>query len=49
MSAVYRQSTAAIRPAMAADADNRLLWHRRPIRLEAEALRDAMLAASGPA
>ena len=24
-----------------------LLWHRRPVRLEAEAIRDAMLAASG--
>jgi hypothetical protein len=29
------------------DPDNRLLWHRRPIRLEAEVVRDAMLATSG--
>jgi hypothetical protein len=28
----------------AIDPENRLLWHRRPIRLEGEALRDAMLA-----
>ena len=29
------------------DPENRLLWERRPARLEAEPLRDAMLAASG--
>jgi len=29
------------------DADNRLLWRARPRRLEAEALRDAMLSVSG--
>jgi hypothetical protein len=29
------------------DADNALFWHRPPRRLEAEAIRDAMLAASG--
>ncbi len=35
-------------PARAAiDPDNRLLWRRRPLRLEAEALRDAMLAVAG--
>ncbi len=33
--------------APAADPDNRLLWKMRPQRLEAEALRDAMLAVSG--
>ena len=47
MSAVYRQSTAGDPAGIAVDPENRLLWHRRPIRLEAEALRDAMLAASG--
>ena len=46
-SAVYRQSTAGSPAGAAADPDNRLLWHRPLIRLEAEALRDAMLAASG--
>jgi len=46
-SAVYRQSTAGDRGGMAADAENRLLGHRRPTRLEAEPLRDAMLAVSG--
>ena len=46
-SAAYMQST-AFDPAKAAiDPENRLLWHRRPLRLEAEALRDAILAASG--
>ena len=30
-----------------ADPENRLLWRQRMRRLEAEALRDAMLAASG--
>jgi hypothetical protein len=29
------------------DPDNRLLWTRRPLRLEAETLRDAILTASG--
>ena len=29
------------------DPDNRLLWHKPPLRLEAEVLRDAMLAAAG--
>ncbi len=46
MSAAYRQATtdnAAARD----DADNRLLWHMRPRRLEAEAVRDTMLAVAG--
>jgi hypothetical protein len=29
------------------DPNNRLLWHKPPLRLEAEVLRDAMLAAAG--
>ena len=29
------------------DPENRLLWHRRPIRLESEILRDSMLAVAG--
>lgn len=46
-SQAYRRA-AAMRPeAMALDADNRLLWRSGPRRLEAESLRDALLAVSG--
>jgi hypothetical protein len=45
-SATYRQSTAYDAQRSAIDPDNRLLWRRRPQRLEAEILRDAILAAS---
>lgn len=46
-SAVYRMSSDAIPEADARDETNRL-WHRRATRrLEAEAIRDAMLACSG--
>jgi mono/diheme cytochrome c family protein len=38
----------AFDPARAAiDSENRMIWRRRPSRLEAEALRDAMLAVAG--
>jgi hypothetical protein len=48
MSAVYRQVTVAKRRTpQSVDPDNRLLWHKSPLRLEAEVLRDAMLAAAG--
>jgi hypothetical protein len=51
MSAVYRQGSAtphsALRTPHSVDPDNRLLWHKPPLRLEAEVLRDAMLAAAG--
>ena len=46
-SASYRQSSAFRRKAATADADNQWLWRFSPHRLEAEAARDAMLAASG--
>ncbi len=46
-SAVYRQSGNYDARAAALDADNRLLWRYAPRRLEAEAVRDAMLAVSG--
>jgi hypothetical protein len=46
-SAVYRQSAAFNARAAALDAENQLLWRFAPRRLEAEAVRDAMLAVSG--
>ena len=47
LSATYRQSSAPRAEALAKDTGNRLLWRRAPARLEAEALRDAMLAVAG--
>ncbi len=51
LSATYRQSSSEMRNEkanpQAADADNRLLWRYPLRRLEAEAVRDAMLAFSG--
>jgi hypothetical protein len=46
-SATYRQSSAFDREAARVDADNRLVWRFGPRRLEAETVRDAMLAVSG--
>lgn len=46
-SATYRQSSVENPEAQRIDAANRLLWRRNPQRLEAEAVRDAMLAAAG--
>jgi hypothetical protein len=46
-SAAYRQSSLPRPEALAKDADNRLLWRKSPQRLDAETLRDAMLAAAG--
>jgi Protein of unknown function (DUF1553)/Protein of unknown function (DUF1549) len=46
-SATYRQSSAANNAGRAADAQARLLWRFPPRRLEAEAIRDAMLFVSG--
>ena len=46
-SAVYCEGTAFDPAGAAVDPDNRLLWRRRPKRLEAEVLRDAVLAVSG--
>ena len=48
-SATYRQSsfTSAHEAARTADPDNRLLWRMAPRRLDAEQVRDAMLAVSG--
>ena len=46
-SATFLQSSEARKDALAMDADNRLLWRVMPKRLEAEAVRDSMLAISG--
>ena len=46
-SAVYRQAGTADANPMKVDADNTLLWHWRPNRLEAEAIRDSLLAVAG--
>ncbi|MFO0455039.1 MAG: DUF1553 domain-containing protein, partial [Planctomycetota bacterium] len=47
MSATYRQSSAPREECLAIDSDNRFLWRQTPRRLEAEAIRDAVLAVSG--
>ena len=46
-SAAYRRSGAASEVGLARDAQTRLLWRYPPRRLEAEPLRDAILAVSG--
>ena len=46
-SATYRQAGTADTMPLQIDADNRLLWHWRPNRLEAEAIRDTLLATAG--
>jgi hypothetical protein len=46
LSAAYRQSSAKKADAAKIDADNRLLWRKSPVRLEAEAVRDAILDVS---
>ncbi len=47
MSSVYQQDTSFDAARAKIDPDNRLLWRRRPLRLESEILRDAVLAVSG--
>src|SRR5712692_10757953 len=47
MSQAYQQSSQFDARAAEKDAENRLLWRYSPRRLEGEAVRDAMLAASG--
>jgi cytochrome c553 len=46
-SRAYRQSSTARPEAIAIDSDSRLLWRYPPRRLEAEPLRDSILAVSG--
>jgi len=47
LSSTYRQAATATAAGLARDADDRLLWRFPPRRLEAEMIRDAMLAVSG--
>ena len=47
LSATYQMSTAHDPKAATADPDNRLLWRANPRRLEAEAIRDSLLAVGG--
>jgi hypothetical protein len=47
LSATYRQSSRLDAEAQSIDRDNRLLWRVAPRRLEAESIRDAILATSG--
>ena len=47
LSRAYRMSSMPNALAMAKDADNRLLWRMNSWRLDAESIRDAMLAVSG--
>jgi cytochrome c553 len=47
MSAVYQQSSAHDKKKDAIDVDNRLFWHHPRSRLEAEVIRDTVLAVSG--
>ena len=47
LSNAYQQSSAENTAAMKVDSDNRLLWRMNRHRLEAEAVRDAVLSVSG--
>lgn len=47
MSATYQQSSEPVPQAVAQDASSRLLWRFPPRRLEADTIRDSMLAISG--
>jgi hypothetical protein len=47
LSATYRQGTALSLRNAKIDPENRLLWRRRPRRIEAELLRDTMLSVAG--
>lgn len=46
-SAVYRQTSQVTEPGRSIDPDNRLLWRQDMRRLDAETLRDSLLAVSG--
>ncbi len=46
-SSAYRQNSQFVPANAELDFDNRLLWRKSPLRLEAEAIRDSMLAVAG--
>jgi hypothetical protein len=46
-SAAFRQASRSDPVAVSRDAGNRLIWQRAPVRLQAEMVRDAMLAVAG--
>ena len=46
-SATYQQGSTFDKSKAAIDPGNRLLWRRRPLRIESEILRDSMLAVAG--
>lgn len=47
MSSTYKQSSQQDSERAAVDPENQLYWHKTPRRLEAEAIRDAMLVVAG--
>src|SRR5262249_22127771 len=47
MSAMYRQDSRTDETRLTVDRDNKLLWHKPVQRLEAEVIRDSLLAVSG--
>jgi hypothetical protein len=47
LSAVYRQGSSEDPEKIAQDPEDKLMWRKAPLRLEAETLRDSMLAVSG--
>ncbi len=47
LSATYRQASRHDAESARVDADNRLLWRKEPLRLEAETVRDAILSVAG--
>ncbi len=46
-SRTYRQASLPIADGLKKDADTRLLWRKRPMRIEGEVLRDSLLAVTG--
>ncbi len=47
LSSAYRQSSAEDPAKLAADAENKYIWRKSPVRLDAEAVRDQILQVSG--
>jgi hypothetical protein len=47
LSAAYRQSSTPRAECLALDADTRLIWRKKPLRVEGEVLRDNLLTVSG--